>query len=183
MATKEKVLIIIDGNNFYFKIKTLGVKKHKSTEFDYRGFAKWLAQGRKIIGRNYYVGVVRAKPGDTKGQTMRKKQQQLFAHLTSKSQKYNVIRGYLMNSRGSYHEKGVDVRMAVDLIVGSYEDKFDNAILVSSDTDLIPALKHIRKQGKKVEYIGFSNKPSFALQKEADLSRLLIKTDIEQFIS
>ncbi len=53
--------------------------------------------------------------------------------------------------------------MAVDILIGAYEDLYDTLILVSSDTDLIPALAKVRSMKKKVEYIGFSHKPSYGL--------------------
>ncbi len=86
-----------------------------------------------------------------------------------------------MRSDGVYHEKGVDVKIAVDLLVGAYENMYDEAILVSSDTDLVPVIKKVRHLGKKVEYIGFSHKPSLALQRYATLSRLVIREELEKF--
>ena len=87
-----------------------------------------------------------------------------------------------MNNDGKYHEKGVDVQLAVDLLVGAYENTYDTAILLSSDTDLIPAIKKAKELGKAVEYIGFAHKPTIALQTHATLSRLLIQEEIETFV-
>ncbi len=87
-----------------------------------------------------------------------------------------------MQSGGVFHEKGVDVRIATDLVVGACEDKYDSAILISSDTDLIPAINYVQKTGKKVEYIGFSSQPSYGLIKNCSLSRVLAAADIKQFI-
>ena len=87
-----------------------------------------------------------------------------------------------MKNDGVYHEKGVDVKIAVDLLVGAYENFYDDAIVLSSDTDLIPAMEKIKKLGKTVEYIGFGHKPSLALQTFATISRLLIKYELEPFI-
>lgn len=178
----ERVIVLIDGSNFYFRLKGLKLPKYKITEFDFYGFAKWLARGRAIRHRNYYIGVVRAKPNDQKGQKLRKDQQRLFSHLQSKENKFNVLRGYLMKSDETYHEKGVDVRMAIDLVVGASENQYDTAILISSDTDLIPAINYVQKKGKKVEYIGFANQPSFGLIKACSLRRLLIADEIKQFV-
>jgi uncharacterized LabA/DUF88 family protein len=130
------------------------------------------------------VGVVRAKNGNEKGLRMQREQVRLFNHLQSSSQGFIVKRGHLMKGKddGVYHEKGVDVKMAVDLLVGAYEDIYDVAILVSSDTDLIPAIQKVKHLGKDVEYIGFAHRPSFGLQKYASISRLLIKDEIENFV-
>lgn len=53
-------------------------------------------------------------------------------------------------------------------------------ILVSSDTDLIPAIVKVRSMKKKVEYIGFSHKPSYALIANSNVRRLLIKEELEK---
>ena len=72
--------------------------------------------------------------------------------------------------------------MAVDILVGAYEDLYDGVVLVSSDTDLIPAIEKVRKMQRKVEYIGFSSKPSYGLIANADVRRLLVTEDMEKFI-
>ena len=92
-----------------------------------------------------------------------------------------VQQGYIMENHGVYHEKGVDVKIAVDMLTGAYEGNYDTAILLSSDTDLIPVIQKVRVLGKAVEYIGFAHRPSFGLQKHVTLSRLLIRAELEPF--
>lgn len=88
-----------------------------------------------------------------------------------------------MYDSGKTREKGTDVKIAVDLIIGAIDDLYDTAILISSDTDLIPALRYIRYKKKNLEYVGFSHAPSFGIQKYANFSRLLLPADIEKFKS
>ncbi|MDO8462729.1 MAG: NYN domain-containing protein [bacterium] len=179
MSKQERIAVLIDGSNFYYKLKSLEVKNKR--KFDFRGLTAWLARERSVISQRYYVGVIRAKEGDERGQQLRKRQQQLFSHLTSPSQHFEVRRGYLMEHDGDYHEKGVDVQLAVDLLVDAYEGTCDTFIIVSSDTDLIPAIRKVRALGKNVEYIGFAHQPSLGLQKYVTTSRLLIKEEIVPF--
>ena len=47
-------------------------------------------------------------------------------------------------------EKSVDVQIVVDMIVGAMNDLFDVVYLASCDSDLIPAISHIRGLGKSV---------------------------------
>jgi len=180
MSNEERVFIIIDGNNFYHRLKETFSPEAKLLDFHYQDFANWLARGRKIIKKKYCVGVVRAKPDDKKGQQMRINQQKLFAKLRKDG--WILEYGYLLNADGKYHEKGVDVQIAVDLLIGAYEDLYDTAVLVSSDTDLIPALIKAREMKKKIEYIGFSHKPSYGLITHSDIRRLFTKDDIQQFL-
>lgn len=179
LGKTKRVAVYIDGSNLYYKLKDLGIKN--STYFEYAAFAKWLARGRSVVAKRYYVGVVRSKDGDEKSKKMQEGQVRLFNHLQSNKEKFNIQRGYLMKNDGTFHEKGVDVKMAVDLLSGAYEDIYDVAILISSDTDLIPAIQKVKQLGKEVEYIGFSHKPSYGLIKNVNETRLLTKEDVEQF--
>ena len=184
MKTKERVAIFIDGSNLYYRLKAGAFGLPNLTFYDYAGLVDFLAEGREVVFKGYYVGVVRVNqksPDRVKAEQMQEQQVLLFNHLQSKGQKFALKRGFLMQNDGVFHEKGVDVEIAVDIVRGAYEDTYDTAILISSDTDLIPAIKVAREKGKKVEYVGFSNKPSFALQRNADLSRLLIKSELVRF--
>jgi uncharacterized LabA/DUF88 family protein len=48
-------------------------------------------------------------------------------------------------------EKGIDVRIALDMANGAFTDQFDVAVLFSCDTDLLPALEEVRSLGKRCE--------------------------------
>lgn len=174
-----RIALFIDGSNFHYKLRDLGIRN--ISYFQYGKFALWLAGKRTIVLKKYYVGVVRAKESDEKGQQLRKNQIRLFNHLASRACGFLVERGYIMHNDGLYYEKGVDVKIAVDLLVGAYENSYDIAVLVSSDTDLISAIEKVRLLGKKVVYVGFSHKPSFGLIKNASESKLLSKADLDEF--
>lgn len=176
---KKRAMILIDGSNFYFKMKSLSIK-HLS-KYDYLGLCKELAGDREIVAVGYYVGVVRAQAGDKKGQKMRLAQRNLFNFLHV--QGITVHKGYLMKNDGVYHEKGVDVKIATDLLVGAYEDLYDDAIVISSDTDLLPAMQKVKELKKNVEYVGFGHQPALALQTAATRSRLLLIEELSKFIS
>jgi uncharacterized LabA/DUF88 family protein len=83
----------------------------------------------------------------------------------------------------TYHEKGVDVRLAVEMIRFAREDKYDQAYLISSDTDLVPAIEEVQAFGKVVQYVGIPKGQSFGLSKTADDVRLLRPEEIKQFFS
>lgn len=174
----QRCLILIDGSNFYFKLKDL--KLHKLLEFNFGKFAKFLARSGKIVGSKYYVGKVR-QDGSTHADKMLADQQKLFESL--KLYNFRYVLGYLLKSNKDYHEKGVDVHIAVDMLVVTYENEADRIILVSSDTDLEPAIAKAREKGKIVEYVGFSHKPSVAMVRFCSESTLLKKEDLLPFIS
>jgi len=79
-------------------------------------------------------------------------------------------------------EKGVDVNIAVDMLVAAYENLADTIYLVSSDTDLIPAVKKAQEKGKTVIYVGFSHKLSAAMVASCRETRTLTRDDLLPFI-
>ena len=174
---KQKCIILIDGSNFYFKLKDLGLSNLLS--FDFRRFIQLLARSYKVMNICYYVGRIR-QDGSNKTERLFDAQQKLLGSLKKHHVSYQL--GYLLKSGGKYHEKGVDVQIAVDMLVAAYENLADRIILISSDTDLAPAIKKIREKGKTVEYIGFSHKASVAMVGFCSESHLLRKEDLLPFI-
>ena len=57
----------------------------------------------------------------------------------------------MVQSDGHWHEKGVDVKIATDLVALAYRDEYDTAVLVSGDGDLAPAVTEVRSVGRVVE--------------------------------
>lgn len=105
---------------------------------------------------------------------------------------FKIKRGKIIYDHSQPREKGTDVKIAVDLIIGAIDNWYDTAILLSSDTDLIPAVQYLKYKKKRIEYIGFSHAPSKALQKLSDGTYLLTsqkenisthEINIEQFIT
>lgn len=172
----ERISILVDGSNMYHYVKGLGLSP--KIKFDYKKFAAFLAHKRKVVSLKYYIGRVRADDTE-KSQTLRASQQRLTAWLRECG--WEIGYGHMLRNDGVFKEKGVDVQMAVDMLRGAYKDTYDTAVLVSSDNDLIPAIREVQSAGKKVEYVGFSNRPSLGIIRHADIRTLLKKEDIEEF--
>lgn len=212
----ERVEILIDGGNFYHLVlKRLGC--HDS-DFNFEAFANHLkGEHRDIIafGKRYYIGTVREKQDNHETTKAMSGQNALFGKLESnewsiKTSKLRTridtikiddrVRDYeSILKKGITHityqrsrEKGIDVKLATDLMVGAFDDKFDTAIIVSSDTDLIPVIDIVRRKlGKKIEYVGFSSpqingleavRPTNAMIHRSDTQRVLPVEDLREFI-
>ena len=171
----EKVAVFIDGGNLYRLLKEHGILPGK--RFDYSGFVDLLLRGRILATKTYYVGIVRNHDKSAKSQKMVENQQKFLTNL--ESQGFYIERGRIVYDH-KIREKGVDVKIAVDLVVGAIEHQFDTAVVVSSDTDLIPAVKYLVGKGRKVEYVGFSTRPSLGMTKECSLSVLLLQEDLDR---
>lgn len=176
MKVKRSV-VIIDGSNLYFKLKSLGLKKN--TKFNYKDWVQRLTQGTKLVAIYYCVGKIRAKQIDIKARKMMASQQAFVTQLIKAG--FIIQYGYLLKSDSKFHEKGVDVQMAVDILRGAYRNEYDQVFLISSDSDLIPAIEEAQAFGKEVVYVGFKHQPSYALLKTCKRSILLDKIDLKDF--
>lgn len=54
-------------------------------------------------------------------------------------------------------EKGIDVLIALDMLRGAIEDRYDVCVLFSGDSDLLPALEAVQDQGKIVEVVTWAS--------------------------
>lgn len=142
----QRSCVFIDGSNFYFKLKTilaLSGKKRSILRFDFLKFSLWLSGADNLVEARYYVGAVKQQNGNEKSGKMYADQQRLLSRL--KEQQVVAILGQLIRHPDkTYHEKGVDVRLAVEMIRLARHDAYDKAYLVSSDTDLVPAVEEVR---------------------------------------
>lgn len=187
ISTRYKAILFIDGNNFYYKLRDVIAEKdgaYRLLDLHYQNFAKALVKGNDLVGIRYYIGAVKRQAGTDreKSEKMYAGQQKLIAKLNSYGAQ--VIMGNLIQHPDrSFHEKGVDVRLAVEMIRLAREDKYDVAYLISSDTDLVPAVEEVHSFSKKVIYVGMSKGQSFGLTKAADATILLREEDILPHIS
>lgn len=55
--------------------------------------------------------------------------------------------------RASFEEKGTDVNIATQMVADAYEDRYDLAIVMSADADLVAPIKAVQRIGKSVRLL------------------------------
>ncbi|MFH0840549.1 MAG: NYN domain-containing protein [bacterium] len=213
----NRVQIFIDGGNFYH-LALKRINCHES-EFDFNKFAIFLLGERKLSypGKRFYIGTVRENGNSHETTKAMSNQTYLFNVLerngwTIKTSKlrtrtetiqiddrfknYQEIldKGIKEITYQRSREKGIDVKLSTDLLIGAIDDRYDIAIVVSSDSDLKPAIDVIRKKfNKKVEYVGFSSpplpelkifeelKPTNIMIYSSDIQRIIPVSDLNPF--
>lgn len=162
----NRVMIFIDGSNVYHSIRDL----HHRTDIDYAKLANCLAEGRDLQ-RTYFYNAMVDQTVDPKGY---QDQQRFIAAL--KTLPYFELRlGYLIY-RGTPPrplEKGVDVRLAVDMLTRAYGDQFDVAVLVSADNDFAHLVQAVKDRGKHVEVALFDQRASSSRQLREAADRVI----------
>jgi uncharacterized LabA/DUF88 family protein len=65
-------------------------------------------------------------------------------------------------------EKGVDVRMASEMVMAAVHDGEKDIVVMSSDADMIPALDIARRAGARITYFCFSEEVNNGLTRSTD---------------
>ena len=149
----DRVCIFIDGSNFYHALKTASLP----SSVDFGKLALELTgPNRKHVQTYYYnVPLHRPKPNDPDFATKedRCREQQRFFNALRFVPNLTFQMGRLQKLPGGGQvEKGVDIAIAVDMLTLAYKDRYDVAILISSDADFKRAIEAIKYEtGRQVE--------------------------------
>lgn len=76
-----------------------------------------------------------------------------------------------------FKEKGVDVKIAVDMVSLCCDQKVKEIVMGSSDSDLQPAIKEVRDRQVRCVYLGFESQPNKGLAYTTDRTILIRKAE------
>jgi uncharacterized LabA/DUF88 family protein len=145
----KKIMVFIDGNNFENAVNSLyGCQ----TKIDYHELAKNICDREKgDLQRLYYYTAKSSKEKEKAQSTER------FANFLNKKVSKCIAKvGFLKfkgvdeNGKDIYEEKGTDVNIAVDMVSLAFQNAYDEAVLLSADSDYEPAIRTVRNYGKNV---------------------------------
>ena len=188
------MILIIDGENFKGKIRSIykenGKDKPVWHEYDFKGLLDKVLSGKNIKQKIFYFARIKEYEGSKeKSLELIEEQRLLKTHL--EKQGFEVIlsgrvRGQMEDSyKGKkvlvFKEKGVDVKIAVDMVSWSCDEKVKEIILGSSDSDLQPAIKEVRKRNVKCIYLGFESLPNKGLSYTTNKTILIRNSEILEF--
>lgn len=88
MEKQKRSILLIDGSNFYFKLKDQGL--HNLLSIDLSSLGTFLARDSKLVRATYYVGKIRTD-GTPKTQTLSNNQRKLLAHLRKNNFYYSLL--------------------------------------------------------------------------------------------
>ena len=189
-------ILFIDGENFINKIKSVFEAENQQIPllylYNFRGLLDKVLKDIKIDKSVFYFAHLREHP-DT-----RKKSKQLIEvrrllknHL--EKQGFEIVlsgsvRGQMeKNYRGKetlvFKEKGVDVKIAVDIVTSACGSELKSAIIGSSDSDLQPAIAELVKRKVNCIYLGFEAKPNKGLTHTTSRTILIRNSEVLEFIS
>jgi uncharacterized LabA/DUF88 family protein len=165
----KRICIFIDGSNLYFALK----RNSKMTRVDYFQLSLALAGPERQLVRTYYYNAV----FDPVQFPDKAKSQQSFLDSLDRTPFLDLRLGRIVQNREGHRvEKGVDVRMASDMVYYAARNFFDTAVVVTEDQDFAPAVALVKEFGKHVELAVFPDAQNKEMVRVAD--RVLNLEDI-----
>lgn len=211
----RRACVFIDGSNFYHRVlKKIGIKE---SLFDFDAFAQFLCAS-VVQSENHfrhYSGIITGIDFQKMSDSARDHHKVVRSLMSL--DRWSVITTKLRTRTEHLHiddrvenhvnlralgiaeirfqrerEKAVDMNIGLDMMLGALDNLYDTAILVSSDSDLVPVCDLVRTRfWKRVEYVGFHiaregdmdlTVPTKALTYSTNSQRILQIEDIQPFI-
>jgi len=193
MGNMEPILII-DGENFKGKIRAVfkenGKQKPIWHEYNFKGLLEKVLEGTKVEKKVFYFARIKEHElSKEKSKDLIEEQRLLKTQL--EKQGFEVVlsgrvRGQMEDAPNGkkilvFKEKGVDVKIAVDMVSSACDKKTKEIILASSDSDLQPAIKEVRARKITCVYLGFESQPNKGLSYSTNRTILIRNSEVLEF--
>ena len=171
---QKRVIVYVDGYNFYYGLRNGGAKWKRVYWLDIvKFFEKMMLPNQELVEVNYYS----ARPLDDQ---LAADNQDKFFKANLLNSKFKLILGRYKKKKfkcqncgfknKTYEEKESDVRVATGMLVDMLSDRCDITVIVSADSDMIPSVEIIKSEDPCHPVHAFipPNQKSFALVNKCD---------------
>jgi uncharacterized LabA/DUF88 family protein len=143
----ERVVAYVDGFNLYFGLRASGYRRYYWLDLHALA-SNLLLPSQRLSAVRYFTARVAGPPAKQQRQA---RYLQALATLAVCTIHYGK---YQRSERECRHcgrheavpsEKMTDVNIAVELMTDAFEDRFDTALLISADSDLVPPITAVRR--------------------------------------
>lgn len=179
-----KTAVFIDGPYFDRVLRDCG-----SPRLDFEQLSAELAQPNELLRTYYYHSLPYLGPEPGDAEEARYVDKQRFFNALTRMNRFQVREGK-MEYRGTDRESErpifeitqQDVALAVDLVLLAVKQRISDAVLVTGDSDFLPAIRLARSEGVIIHlYHGTGTwQPRRDLWEEAD-ERMVITPDLLQY--
>ena len=141
----EKVIFFIDGFNLYHALANERFYRYKW--LDLSGLAKkFITKNDKIEDIYYFTALATWSPGKVRRHKTFIKAQEIngtriiYGEFKKRDKHCRICK----KTYQTYEEKQTDVNIAIQLFKLAIQDKYDKALIISGDSDLIPSIAAVK---------------------------------------
>jgi uncharacterized LabA/DUF88 family protein len=142
----ERAAVFIDGGYFDKVLSSLGRVRP-----DYLRFSDKVCCGAERFRTYYYHCMPHQSNPPTEEERNRYAAMDHFVHSLRRLTRFEVCLGRLQHINGEYRQKGIDTLLSIDIVELAATGQIGKAILVSGDSDFVPAIKRAKAKGVIVE--------------------------------
>ncbi len=158
-SESERTIAYIDGFNLYFGLRESGYRRYYWLNLR-RLVQNLLRPNQKLVMTKYFTARISAAAcpeNPALGEKLRAKRQRQsdFLEALETLTDFRIFYGHYLHKPttcrkcghcwADHEEKMTDVNIATELLRDAFENKFDTAILLSADSDLVPPIRVIRE--------------------------------------
>jgi len=147
----QKVTAYVDGFNLYYGLRSKNWKQFYWLNIQ-QMVQYMLKPGQLLVNTNYFTAIVNRPPE-------KHKRQSTFLEALRTLGDFQIYYGHFLSntvvckncghSYQTYHEKMTDVNIATEVMSDAFQDKFDTALLISADSDLVGPIQSIQRMFSK----------------------------------
>ncbi|MCR4278181.1 MAG: NYN domain-containing protein [Candidatus Berkelbacteria bacterium] len=159
----ERVVAFVDGSNLFGGIDEI---LKPGQYFKFSEFLTAIEKEIRIDCINFYGTYMQVDQKDTRKRKLLARTQKEFFDSTKDTKNLTFYQGHFSKTTGK--EKGVDMHMGIDMVVGACVDTYDTAIIVTGDADLLYAVETTQKFKKTVVMVCLSSRFPWAIAFKAN---------------
>jgi len=143
---KERVIVYVDGFNLYFGLLEAGFSNCKWLNIN-KLAGNLLQINQDLIEIKYFTSRVSNNPDKQKRQSTYIEAlesvgiKMFYGHYQSDKTECRQCG----NIWPTFHEKMTDVNIATQIMIDAFQDRYDMAMLISGDSDLVPPIRTIHE--------------------------------------
>ena len=152
-----RTAVYVDGFNLYFGLRTAKLRRLYWLDI-HRLATQLLRADQTLAVCKYFTSRISAPvPQDVSPNAValraRRERQSLYLEALATNPNLSILYGQYLSKPGrcyacgatwpNFEEKMTDVNIATELLTDAFTDRFDTAIIVSADSDLVPPIRAI----------------------------------------
>ncbi|WP_369752649.1 NYN domain-containing protein [Flavobacterium sp. WC2409] len=146
LTKKERVIVYIDGFNLYFGMLEAGL--------DYCKWLDLILLSNNLLQSNQVLVEVKYFTSRVSNNPEKQKRQNTYIEALE-AIGVNIFFGNYQSDKieckrcqnvwPKFNEKMTDVNIATQILIDAYQDKYDMAMLISGDSDLVPPMRAVHE--------------------------------------
>jgi len=143
----ERAVVLIDGG-YFAKVLDADFGRRR---VDFAKFSDIVCDGYNRLRTYYYNCMPYQSNPPTEDERVRYSAADRFIHALKSLPRFDIRLGKLGRAGGELVQKRVDILLAVDLVRMSWGKQIGTAILVTGDSDFVPAIEAAKDAGVMVQ--------------------------------